>query len=260
MPLTPTIVYRTTDAAKWGAGKGAPLLADEADNNFYELAQALASVAALEPHEITSIDVTPEGEMTINLDGGGSFGPYTLPVASLQFRDAWAPATVYTKNDYFTEADGLYLVLVSHTSEAVFSASSGGGSGLYYKLIIPFPKLYDIGFFYPGLVGNGLSPGDVMFGHVAVRDFYLPAGLTNCVGKVDTAPAADMTMGIAKNDTNIGSVTIYAGEKVANFDFAADVQFVAGDVLFVSSPFPALDTDAKSLLLTFRAVIGAIPV
>ncbi|MCK1668615.1 DUF2961 domain-containing protein [Bradyrhizobium sp. 153] len=135
-PFSPTIVYRTTDPAQWGTGKGSPLLAEEADSNFYQLVQAIESVAALEPHEITSIDVTPEGVMTIHLDGGATFGPYTLPVASLTYRDQWAPDTTYFKNDYFTEGSGLYLVLQNHTSEGVFSPTSGNGLGLFYKLIL----------------------------------------------------------------------------------------------------------------------------
>lgn len=257
MPPAPTIVYRTTDPLKWGTGKEAPLSAEEFDENYWALVQALAAVSALEPHEIQDISVTPEGQMTILLDGGATFGPFTLPVASLNFRDTWQPATNYTKNDYFSEADGLYLVLLTHTSDGVFSPSAGSGLGPYYKLIMPSAKAYDIGFFYPGAF-DAVTPEDAMFGYVAVRDFYLPAGLTASRAALSVAPDSDMDMLISKAGTGIGTVNFAAGETTATFVLGSDVQFSAGDVLTVALP-SATDPTAKTLSLTLAARFGAMP-
>ncbi|WP_027521767.1 DUF2961 domain-containing protein [Bradyrhizobium sp. Ec3.3] len=168
MPYTPTLVFRTTDPDKWGSGKGAPLDAAEFDSNTYELKKAIESVTALEPHEIQAINQSPDGtQITIVLDGGATFGPFTLPVASLHFQDAWQPDTDYTKNDYFIEADALYLVLQNHTSEGVFSPTAGSGLGPYYKLIMQGASGGRGSLWYHGSGAPGAISGE------ADNDLYL---------------------------------------------------------------------------------------
>ncbi|MBR0876873.1 hypothetical protein JQ608_06615 [Bradyrhizobium liaoningense] len=255
MPL-PAIVYRTTDPLKWGTGKEAPLSAEEFDENYWALVQALEAVSALEPHEIQDISVTPEGQMTILLDGGASFGPFPLPVASLTFRDDWAPATDFKKNDFFREGDGLYLVLQTHTSDGVFSESAGNGLGPYYKLIFR-PESFILSFFVGGSPGAGLSVEDPIFGHVAASTFHLPVDLAGSRAVLKNAPASDMFFNVVRNEDVLGIVQFTAGSNEGIFTVSTAAQFAAGDFLTVTTQ--GEDGSAAHFALTLKCLPGAVP-
>lgn len=252
----PAIMYRTTDPLRWGTGKEAPLSAEEFDENYWALAQALEAVNAMEPHEIQTITVTPDGQMTILLDGGTSFGPFSLPVASLTFRDAWAPATDYTKNDFFREGDGLYLVLLTHTSEGVFSESAGNGMGPYYKLIFR-PDSFLLSFFVVGSPGAGLSFDDPILGHVAASAFYLPVDLAGSRGVLKTAPGSDLMFNVVRNSDVLGIVQFAAGSTEGFFSMSTAAQFVAGDLLTVTTQ--GEDGNAAHMALTLKCLPGSVP-
>jgi hypothetical protein len=114
------ITFRTL--GPWGAGKGANLLPSEVDSNFYSIAQA---VTALEndptlPNGIANITVSGT-QMTFTLTNGDVVGPFTLPVLTFRWRDAWEPSTSYAVLDVFTVPDtGIFCVVIAHTSGTTF--------------------------------------------------------------------------------------------------------------------------------------------
>lgn len=131
--------YRTDDVSRWGSGKASNLTPTDVDLNFWELWQAYQALAAggAVPAEISNIGVVGS-QMTIYLDDGRSFGPFTLPTALPRWRGVWAPATVYSELDLVRQAEyGTYIVLRSHTSAATFNpnAADGTGAALYSQLM-----------------------------------------------------------------------------------------------------------------------------
>lgn len=131
------IIYRTTDAGQWGTGKGGNLTPAEVDGNFYTLAQAIAAFdTGPAPAEIDNI-VVAGNQMTIILDDAREFGPYTLPTAALRWRGNWSAATPYEVNDLVTVGgQGVFLVLVAHTSDSTFDPDYLVGSDVAYQLVL----------------------------------------------------------------------------------------------------------------------------
>lgn len=133
--------YRTSDPARWGAGKEANLTAGEIDANFWELAERIAGVEgnAPEPNNIASITVVGT-QMTIHLQDGTTLGPYTLPSAMIHFRGDWIAGTAYVEMDIVAAPDarGLYLVRRAHTAPAAFDPTATDASGnLLYRWVLP---------------------------------------------------------------------------------------------------------------------------
>lgn len=101
-----TITYRTAGA--WGAGKGSNLTAAEFDGNNWDFAQRITALetSPTEPNQISNITVVGT-QMTIYLEGGASFGPFTLPQAN--FRPSIVglldPATDGTYTPTLTDAN-----------------------------------------------------------------------------------------------------------------------------------------------------------
>lgn len=131
MPIT----YRTTGA--WGAGKGGNLTPGEVDANFFDIIQQLASLnTGPTPAEIENITVSGN-QLTFILDDARTFGPYTLPTASMRWRGDWVAATAYQVNDLvYVNGDGLFLVLVAHTSPATFNSAHTSGGLSAYQLVL----------------------------------------------------------------------------------------------------------------------------
>jgi hypothetical protein len=114
------IVFRTL--GPWGAGKGANLLPDEVDSNFWALAQAIFDLQndPAVPNGIAAITVSGT-QMTITLMDGQVLGPYTLPVLTFRWRDEWLPGTIYAALDVVKVTNlGIYMVQIAHTSGATF--------------------------------------------------------------------------------------------------------------------------------------------
>lgn len=141
------LTYRTDDGTKWGSGKGGNLTPTEIDENFWYLKGLIDGLGTgPAPAEIDSISVV-DNQMTIALTDAREFGPFTLPAARYSWREAWTASTAYAAGDLVTvEGEGVYLVLVAHTSPAEFDAehqvsgsdayalffgatATGGGSG-----------------------------------------------------------------------------------------------------------------------------------
>jgi len=253
-----SLKFRTRDDARWGAGKGANLNPVEVDENFWDLLQRLQAVEEnpAQPLQIGNIAVSGN-RMTITLsDGVTAFGPFTLPQAAFRFAGAYEGSHDYAAFDFFTANDGLYLVLIEHTSDAAFDPDAKVAGQALYQFVLPFPNLYDIGFFFPGTPGAGIDAGAAMFTLIANRKFYLPESLTGSMASLETAATAALTLSIRKNATEIGTLSVAAGTTAATFAFPAGVQFDTGDRLRVLRP-SALDATAKDFSVNFAARKGS---
>ncbi len=137
------ITYRT--AGDWGAGKGGNLTAAEVDESFWWCYQQIIALGdGPAPAEIDDITVSGN-QLTITLTDLRSFGPFTIPRAAFLWRSEWVASTAYDVNDVVTVAgDGLYLVLVSHTSPSTFDAAHEVSAEPAYQLMFEFPELSEV--------------------------------------------------------------------------------------------------------------------
>lgn len=259
MSSTFDLLFRTDDLSRWGDGVARNLTPAEVDLNFWillEMILGLGENPAL-PKQISSITVT-DNQMTIHLsDGVTTYGPFDLPVASFTWRGNWTPATPYIKFDLFNEANGLYMVVQNHTSNAAFDSADGSIAGHYYKLLIAYPVSFDIGFFFPGFPGTGIAATNPMFSYQAAHEFFLSAGLPGSVASVDAPFAAAKSFDIRHNGTVIGSVDFASGDTDGTFTFADDVQFSIGDKVKVIRP-TSIDATATNLNVTLAATKGTL--
>ena len=254
-------MFRTTDALKWGTGKGSRLSPQEVDQNFYEV---ITRIVALEddppvPVNISNIQVIGS-QLTIFLDDGSSYGPFTLPVAQFRFRSDWLPAVQYYELDLVSVAGkGLYMVRIDHTSGSTFdeNAVDGDGHALYLKVFGEDTYVYTFGFFYPGTPGNGMSAGDNMFAHLFVENVFLSAITDSPTARLATATDSALSIDLYKNLTLIGSIDFEAASTLGTVTITDDVQFSPGDVVYAKAPAP--DATAKDLTVTIKALRGNIP-
>lgn len=256
----PAIVYRTTDMLKWGAGKGGRLTPGEVDENFYEIVQAFLAISQLAPIQIANITVTGN-QMTIHMDDASTFGPFTLPTATLRFRGAWLPLTAYLANDLFTADSGLYFVKQDHTSDTDFLPDAGNMQGVYAELIMPFPTNFSVGFFFPGKPGTGIASDDyerqAMWTYRFDRSVYFPADLVGSVGGLRIDATADIILPILRNEDQIGEIHIAGGQSDVTFTFGGTQQFLANDTLRVLRP-EDLDVTAFDLSVTLQGRLGEV--
>jgi hypothetical protein len=260
--------FVTTGA--WGAGTGTPLLASDVDNNFYELQQAIADAVenVPQPSEISNFQIIGS-QLMIYLSDGTSFGPYTLPIATFQFRGEWVAPTTYYELDIFSvPGKGLYLVRIQHDTVGgeTFdpAATDGDGNDLYLLLFGVNPVIYDVGLFYPNLIGNGLDADGYIAAHIFARTVTFASGMPGSQARLRIAPAADLVLPIAKfpsggtdPDAAWGTLTFTAGQKVGVFDTpsATALGFATGDMLIVQVP-AEVDVAAKDLAVTLVGTVG----
>lgn len=252
------LVFRTDDVTRWGDGKGANLTPTEVDLNFWillELYLALAENPA-EPNEIVSITST-DNQLTITMADSSTFGPFDLPIATWTWRGVWAGNTAFNKFDLFNQSNGLYLVLQDHTSNSTFDSEAGNIAGRYYSHLIHYPTTMDIGFFFPGLPGTGITAGNPMFSYEARHTFFFNADLPDSGASVDVAFTADTSFDIKINNLVIGSVDFAASDTTATFTFDNDVQFLPGDKLKIITP-TSIDATAINLTVTLVATRGDV--
>jgi hypothetical protein len=131
--------FRTTDNARWGAGKGGDLDPVEVDMNFWDILARLTAVEA-DPPDAVGIDhlTVTDNTFTVFLTSGATQGPFTLPSAKFTVV-AWTPLTLFAPNTFVTEAGNTYLVLLSHTSAASFDPNANDGAGHEFYGLLPFP-------------------------------------------------------------------------------------------------------------------------
>ncbi len=266
-----SLIYRTAGA--WGAGKGSDLTAAEVDENFHDLEVAVEELAAnpVQPNQIEEITISGQ-ELTVHMEGGGTFGPLTVPMGAPTWRGEWLASTAYLRAELFTATNpldgvkGLYFVNRDFTSGLAFDATLGTGIGgvlPYASFVLAIPDKVRLAWFWPTKPGQGLptleSSGDFapMFSFMCVDSFVLPAGLTGSLGKLRTAPASDTVYNLRRNGEVIGTVTFLDGTHDAVFALAEAVAFVSGDMLDCEGPSD-IDSTAECLSLTIVGTLGEL--
>lgn len=232
--------------------KGVPLSAEDHDENLTILKDAIESIAAEEPDQITNVTIE-NGRLKVYVEGV-PFDAGPVPTTPLRNRGVFANAVDYSPGDLIQAAGGLYLTNIAHTGETPFNPNRTISASQVYTLLVS--SKFAIGLHWPTAPGFGLEDGDMMLGYVAEAAFYLPSGLAGSVGKVKVNPTATLVCEIFKNATSIGSLSVSTGG-VVTFSFGANVNFAIGDILYVAPP-SAVDATARGLLLTFKANAGAI--
>jgi hypothetical protein len=251
------IVYRTNNPSEWGTGQGSDLSAAQIDMNFWVLQSMFQ---ALSDHALTSGDqidffVVSGDQLFVHLKSHQILGPYTLPVASWNFRGAWAPDTDYSPMDVVTEDNSVYLVLFAHTSLSTFDPNSSDGLGhLYYGLLLssPFPVGGTLGQVW-AVVGNSspaeqtnanwvsltrlicafiagelTAPEQFVFQFVAVENMTLPAGLTNSQACYETPPTIDQVFSIYVDGGFVGTIEFTPSPDNPVFNFPHAVALTPG--------------------------------
>jgi hypothetical protein len=119
----------------WGPGKGSNLVAAEFDSNTYQLVQMI-NAKAVAGVGIQAFNIVGD-ELWVTLTDSTLLGPYQLPVVSIHFVGAWAPATQYYTNEIFTANGSTYIVMVNHVSASSFDPGANDGAGNdYYGLLL----------------------------------------------------------------------------------------------------------------------------
>ena len=105
---------------------------------------------------------------------------------------------------------------------------------------------YDINVFIAGKP----TAGELVYRHVAVRAFTLPASLTGSYASSVAASAANKDFTLKKNGSSIGTVS-FNTSATGTFTFSSSVSFAAGDVLTIEAPAVA-DTTLSDITLSFK--------
>lgn len=133
-----TIVYRT--AGLWaGSDLGRDLTPTEVDSNFFYLFSQLSAVMDHASAGAINIDYfeVVGSQFYVHMTDHSVIGPYDLPVAAWNFRGDWTPSTIYVKQDVFSNAGSIYLVIFDHTSDVTFDPDANDGSGHnFYQLML----------------------------------------------------------------------------------------------------------------------------
>lgn len=142
--MVDSLTYRTD--GPWGSGIARDLEPDEIDANFHTLISRLITIEDNPPAGPVIQEISLDGrDLTMTLTDGTVFGPFRIPVDTLDWRGAWAPGTSYSAMDVLSvEGQGVFLVLADHVSATVFDpdavedgipvyhlmmAATGGGGG-----------------------------------------------------------------------------------------------------------------------------------
>lgn len=135
--------------------KGAPITAAEHDANIHNLDDRVTAIETDPPSAVSIASISVSGDaMSITLTDATVLGPFALPAITHPLRDAWAPATSYSKYDWFYANGVTYEVLRDHTSAATFDPAANDGAGHdYYAAVLTAP-----GNSLPG----GGAPGQVL--------------------------------------------------------------------------------------------------
>jgi hypothetical protein len=256
------VVFRTDDTTKWGSGQGRVLHPTEVDQNFWELLQRIEALETSPPVPVSISSISYDaGTITINLNDGSHYGPFTIPTTMPRWRGEWFNATSYQYFDLVSVLrTGVFLVLKDHTSPALPAtfdpnAEDGSGNKLYLQLTGALSDVaYDLA---ANVTGPIPSDGLPIVSYVADRAVFLPATLVGSQAYLVVAASTDdLVLPIEHNGTNVGSITFTHGVGVdANggqpgvFAFAADVTLAAGDTLVIKAP-TVDDPAAKDLAIT----------
>lgn len=254
------LLFVTTDMLKWGVGTGAPLPAADVDNNFWQLHERVLALEENPPTAIGITNIEVDGtQMVITLADATQFGPFTLPIAVIEFRGEPVDGQPLFELDVISVIGyGLYFVREDHTFETPFDPDlTISGDPVYQLLFGNDPYRYDFGPFVPGKPGLGIADGKRLFSHIVKTDVYFLADLVGSVAKLETAPAAELVFPIRKNNAVVGSITF----AIASIDGVIEcdpLQLNDGDRFSLMKP-TAVDAAALELTCTFVGRRGTLP-
>ena len=129
------MAYKFRTPGPWGSGQAFDLDPVDVDNNFW---QAIQDIAAKANQGVGIANIVVIGnQLTFVMTDHTIYGPFTLPIASIQFVGEWLPNHAYVANDIFTHGGSTYIVRINHTSAATFDpgANDGLGHDLYGLLL-----------------------------------------------------------------------------------------------------------------------------
>lgn len=233
------VTFRTDDGTKWGSGKGSDLSASEIDLNFWQFMQAINNLIANPSKPVEIVSITMSGSrMTFNMSDNTTIGPIFLPVLEFHWRGDWQPTTSYDELDIFRVAgQGLYLVEINHTSTATFNenaADESSANPLYLKMFAFAPAenvVYDIGFFYPGVLKDLPTSFERIYEEPIVRHILLPvvpaAGSFHRAYLRIAATTAEQHFTLYQNGTNIGAIHFNIGSNAGTVTLNEDVDLTA---------------------------------
>lgn len=278
------VTFRSTDNARWGAGQGSDLSATQIDINFWVLLTAVQALQA-ESNENASIDffVITGTSLFVHLTNHFVLGPYILPQANWNFTGEWIPHKAYNAFDVFTKDKAVYLVLVQHVSNTLFTPDDND-DGLpplnYYGLLLaaPTPELPQTGVkgqllqwqnspadvrwfttlrpiaFY---AEGSLDPSETVMEYTFVEDVHFPIGLTGSQFDASERPTGDQEFEFLQDGGPCGHVIIHpSGAPTIVFNHAID--FVAGEVLSVVGP-TSPDPHMRRVRFTFAGQLLETP-
>lgn len=252
-----TVKYRTPGA--WGAGSLANLTPVEVDTNFYDTAAAVTNAEAetLSAGGISAITQPTERTLAATVDGD-SWGPWTLPGATMRLRGTWVGGDDYYANDLVKIGDtNLYLVTRDHTADTEFDPQAEDSEGLLYIRMLGNSERYDLAVYIPGLIGAYAGP---VYSIVAPQNLYVVESdtLESCgVIYARIAPAAETIYHIQKNGVDFGVATLAPGEHLGDVECDTSTAFVAGDRLTILAPTP--DITGADVSITINTVRGHLP-
>ncbi len=242
------LIFRT--AGPWGAGKSANLDAPEVDLNFWVLLSALIELQTNPPQpvEIDRFDVVGN-KLTIVMSSGASYGPFDLPVASLNFKeDGWQPETAYTTGDMFVGPDDvLYLVARPYTSLTDFDPDVADTQGTILKpLSISAPgsgvsNTIEFRFNVPGVVTDAVANGfDNVASYISNQNWQI-SSFDQCSARTINTPfTAAVYCPIYRGSDQIGRISWTTASAVGVFSLEASYSFPVsvgiGDVVSIGAP------------------------
>src|ERR1035437_1266084 len=280
--MVASLVYRTTDATRWGGGQGSYLAAVTIDLNFWILFSAVQALQNIAIGAGVDYINQPEGGniFYVHLTNHRVLGPFIIPTSNWNPKGPWVAVTSYAAYDTVTNNGSLYLVLIAHTSGATFSAGATDGSGHnLYSLLVSSPanSLPGGGTNRQSLVKSGSTPyitawtndlirmalyiegqplpSERVMQYMVVDDMTLPVGLTGSVVYADTSTALDCSYTINKNGLPIGSINFHGpSPDTVTVTFSSAVAFVPGDFITVTAP-SVPDATQANISITLVAIL-----
>lgn len=257
--MTVAITYK--GAGPWGAGQDDNLSADQINNNFYNLAQAVVTLQSSrpQPDNIASISVVGT-TMNVFLQSGTQIGPLPLPFLRFGWKGPLTASTNYAAADVFTvDGKGIYFVNIAFTSGADLSLFNENQTDTDDNPILlklfgfdqSSDSSYDIGVYYAGRIGD--QTVGYLYQEQLLRGITIPATDAHNAYLQEPA-AANLSLPILVNDNPVGSVMFNAGENAGGFVWTSgDVSLSYRDRLAIGLPATP-DATAAGLSVGFGAV------
>lgn len=256
MPIS--ITYHTTSAGEW-TGIGMDLTAAQVDRNFYNIQVKLDELETSRPQPNNISNIVVNGtSMTIVLDDATEIGPIPLPVLQFHWRGAYQSNMVYDPLDAFmVEGKGIYSVIIGHITPVTFDENLLiAGNPAYNKLFgadagaAAAAILYDMGFFYGGILMDHTADTDRLWELPMVREVTLANGGDH-QAYLQTAPSTeDQICPIYVDDIVVGTVTFVVDSNVGTVNIAIPGNIGIGIRFGVGKP-PAADPAAAGLSVVF---------